>query len=116
MDMTDPILAHPKPEPRVVTKKRREKKDDQAERACRLAVQKRDKGHCVVPGCKDRGVHMHHVIYRSQSKRLRWATSNNCLLCLDHHQLEHAGAIQISGNADDELFITGNIDALKFRL
>lgn len=116
MDMTDAGLLFHKPEPRVIARKRREKKDSKAERECRTAVQKRDKGKCTVPGCKERGAHMHHVIYRSQSKRLKWATSNNCLLCVDHHRLEHAGKIQISGNADDELIITGDVNALRFRL
>lgn len=104
----------PKPEIRAVTWKRRDKKDAQAERACRKVVKRRDDNRCVVPRCRAYGRHMHHIVYRSKSKGLRWATSNNCLLCTDHHRLEHAGAITIRGNADDgRLVITGEIDLLK---
>lgn len=31
-------------------------------------------------------------------------------------RLRHAGIISISGNADDEIFVTEDIDRLKFRL
>lgn len=103
----------PKPEIRAVTWKRRDKRDAQAERACRKVVKRRDDNRCVVPRCRAYGRHMHHIVYRSKSKGLRWATSNNCLLCTDHHRLEHAGAITIRGNADGRLVITGEIDLLK---
>lgn len=117
MDMTLRGLGFHKPIPRVITRKRQEKLDAKAERECRRRVQQRDKGRCVVPGCITRGVmHMHHIVYRSQSKRLRWATANNCLLCQAHHRLEHASTIQISGNADEELIIAGDVHALRFRL
>jgi len=43
-------------------------------------------------------------------------TQNNCLICTGHHALRHAGKIQIQGNADEELIITGDVDALRFRL
>lgn len=99
-----------------MTKKRREKQDAKNERACREITRKRDLGKCRIPGCIDRAVHLHHIVYRSQSKRLRWATQNCVWLCLDHHRLEHAGEIAVSGNADDEIIVTGNIDLLKFRL
>lgn len=116
MDMTARGLAHPKPTPRVITRKKAEKVDAKAERECRDAVKKRDKKKCVVPGCKEFGAHLHHIVYRSHSKKLRWVTGNCCLLCVDHHRLEHAGKIQISGDADDELIITGDVNALRFRL
>lgn len=103
----------PKPEIRAVTRKRRDLRDRQAERACRDVVKTRDRHRCVVPRCRQYGRHMHHIVYRSQSKRLRWATSNNCLLCTDHHRLEHAGEITIAGNADDALVITGETDLLQ---
>ncbi len=108
--------AIPKPEPRAVTKRRAEKIDAKNERAAREITRKRDKGKCVVPGCKDAAQHLHHIVYRSHSKSQRWRTSNLCWLCPDHHRLEHAGTISISGDADGELEITGDIDLLKFRL
>lgn len=106
----------PKPEPRCVTKKRAEKVDAKNERAAREIVRKRDHGKCRIPGCTERAVHLHHIVYRSKSKALRWDPRNLVSLCVDHHRLEHAGEIQISGDADGELIITGNVDLLRFRL
>lgn len=77
---------------------------------------KRDQGRCVVPRCWQYGKHLHHIVYRSKSKGLRWATSNTCLLCTDHHRLEHAGEITITGNADVAIVVTGDVDRLKFRV
>lgn len=106
-----------KGEPRVVAKKRREKADARDERACREIVRARDKGRCRIPNCHERErVEMHHVIYRSQSKRQKWNPANNCLLCKTHHDLRHAGVIHIAGNADEELIVTGDVDRLRFRL
>ena len=105
-----------KPEPRVVTKKRRDKWDAKAERAAREIVRARDKGRCRIPNCHERAVHVHHIVYRSKSKRLRWIPSNLVSLCQSHHQLEHAHVIQISGDGDNEIIVTGDVDRLKFRL
>ncbi len=105
-----------KPEPRVITKKRQEKLDQRNERSCREIVRARDKGRCRVPNCNNRDCEMHHVVPRSRSSKLKWEPANNCLLCKDHHRLRHAGKIQITGNADEELIITGDLDCLKFRI
>lgn len=114
MDMTG--LKFGKPEPRAVTKKRREKLEDRNERACREIVRRRDNGRCRIPNCNGRDVEMHHIIYRSKSSRRRWLPGNNCLLCREHHQLRHAGVIMITGDADGELIITGDVERLRFRL
>lgn len=108
--------ALPKPEPRIVTKKRREKEDAKDERACRWVTRQRDGGHCRIPNCHEKAAHLHHIIFRSKSKRLKWATHNCLWLCVDHHSLLHAGVIHISGNADDEIIVTGDVDRLRFRL
>lgn len=108
--------AIPKGEPKAVTKKRAEKSDARDERACREITRKRDLGKCRVPGCIDRALHLHHIVYRSKSKRLRWHTSNCVWLCLEHHRLAHAQEIRITGNADEEIEVTGDPDLLKFRL
>jgi 5-methylcytosine-specific restriction endonuclease McrA len=108
--------AIPKPEPRAITKKRRDKEDARDERSAREAVRARDKGRCRIPNCNERAVHLHHIVYRSKSKKLRWDTRNLASLCVEHHQLEHAGVISISGNGDEEIIITGDVDALRFRL
>lgn len=109
-------FAIPKPEPRAITKKRAEKLDQRNERACREIVRARDKGRCRIPNCNNRDCEMHHIIARSRSSRRKWDPANNCLLCRDHHRLRHAGVIHISGNADEELIITGDVNALRFRL
>lgn len=116
MDMTDPAFAFPKSEPKAVTKRRKEKLDAKDERACREITRKRDGGKCRVPGCKEVATELHHIVYRSRSKRLRWRTENCVWLCQSHHQLEHAGIISISGNADEEIIVAGDRDRLKFRL
>ena len=116
MDVTVKGLAHPKHEPTVIQKARRAKWDAQNERACREMTRKRDLSKCRIPGCTEYATELHHITPRSQSKRKRWQTSNCVWLCKEHHQLRHAGIIQISGDADLELIVTGDIDKLRFRL
>ncbi len=105
-----------KPEPRCVSKARRDKIDAKDERACREIVRKRDKGKCRIPGCLERSTEAHHIVYRSKSKARRWDPANLVSLCREHHQLRHAGVITISGNADEEIIVTGDVDRLRFRL
>jgi hypothetical protein len=109
-------LAFPKPLPRIVARHIRKLDLAQLERQCRTNVRRRDKGKCVVPGCKERGSHLHHIVYRSHSRRMTWLTSNCASLCPSHHALQHAGKISISGNADEHLTITGARKYLAFRL
>ena len=109
-------LASPKPEPRVIAKLRAKKWDAKNERACREITRKRDHGKCRIPGCKERADHWCHIQARSLSRARRYDTANTLWLCADHHRLQHAGEITISGNADVEVFVTGNIDLLRFRL
>lgn len=110
------VLPLSKGTPRVLSKQTAKRDQAKAERECRQQVKARDKGRCVVPGCTNRDVEMHHIIPRSRSSALKWATSNNCLLCRAHHQLRHNGLIQVSGNADDEVIVTGEKKYLEFRL
>lgn len=111
------LFAIPKGTPIVMDKLRKKKLDQKDERACREIVRARDKGRCRVPNCNEREyVEMHHIVPRSRSSKLKWDPRNNCLLCRGHHGLRHAGKIDIKGNADDELVITGDIDALRFRI
>ncbi len=107
-------LAFPKPEPRVFKKKAKKLDLQSQERICREAVRKRDKGRCVVPGCKEKAHHMHHIVYRSRGGK--WRSENICSLCPAHHALVHAGVIRITGNADDELIIKGDRKHLEFKL
>lgn len=95
---------------------KRAKRLDQAteERICREQVKRRDHGKCVVPGCKERSDHLHHITYRSKGGK--WRSGNICSLCSSHHAMVHLGKIQISGNADEHLTIAGETAALKFKL
>jgi 5-methylcytosine-specific restriction endonuclease McrA len=114
--MTVPGLRFAKPEPRCVLKKRRAKFDAKQERACREITRSRDGGKCRIPGCSERATELHHIVPRSQSKAKRWLTSNCLWLCTTHHQLRHASVITISGNADGEIIVTGDVNRLRFRL
>jgi hypothetical protein len=109
-------LAFPKPEPRIISKKRQKLNAAMQERLCRVAVRVRDKGKCVVPGCKERAQHLHHIVYRSHSSKRKWDSGNCCSLCIGHHQLVHASKITISGDANDHLTIKGKREYLAFRL
>ena len=99
-----------------IAEAKREKRLDKAqqERTCREAVKRRDKGKCVVPGCKERSDHLHHIVYRSRGGK--WRSENIASLCASHHAMVHLGKIQIAGNADVHLDITGDVDALRFKL
>ena len=109
--------AIPKPVPRLIAKKRQEKLDAKNERAARTITRKRDAGKCRIPGCRDAARHLHHIVFRSQSKAARWRTSNLVWLCPEHHQMVHHRLIEISGDADrGELVITGDVNVLRFRL
>ena len=101
-------------ESRAETKRSKRLSKAEQERICREIVKRRDKGKCVVPGCKDRSEHMHHITYRSKGGK--WRSENICSLCPSHHQMVHLGKIQISGNADEHLTITGDAAALRFKL
>lgn len=114
MDMTG--FKFGKPEPRIYRQKAQKQDAAAQERLCRALVKRRDHGKCIVPGCKETYAHLHHIVFRSQSKAKRWLTSNCCLLCTAHHQLLHAGLITITGNADEHLTIVGDKRDLAFKL
>src|SRR5690349_12763749 len=102
-------LAFPKATKlRVEVKREKRLTDADLEKQCHATVRKRDKGKCVIPGCKEKSAHHHHIVYRSHSKAKRWLTSNVCSLCVGHHALVHAGRITITGNADEHLTILGS--------
>lgn len=105
-----------KGELRAERKRRKRLDDDTLEAEARKAVRARDGSRCAVPGCREHGAHLHHIVYRSKSRALRWAIGNLCFLCVAHHQLEHAGKITLSGNADEELIVTGDKRYLEFKL
>ena len=53
------------------------------------AVFIRDKGRCRLCG-DEKGLHMHHIIYRSQDKKLVNDVNNCIMLCIGCHALVHS--------------------------
>lgn len=110
-------LAFPKPPPRVIAKREKRLSNEERERICREEVWRRYGRKCNIPGCKEWAVHQHHIVYRSQSKRLKYAPENRAPICQSHHDLEHAGKITIHPRtADGELIVTGERRYLAFKL
>ena len=110
-------LEFPKGALRVETKRAKRLSDDEAERICRAEVWRRYGRKCNVPGCKEPAEHQHHIVYRSRSRRLKYAPENRVPLCKAHHDLEHAGKITIHPRkADGELVVTGARKYLSFKL
>jgi 5-methylcytosine-specific restriction endonuclease McrA len=69
----------------------------------------RDRRRCRVPGCAAYAHDLHHIIYRSHATpEQMWDTSNLISLCRAHHALVHAGTLEIAGNADHIVEITGD--------
>ena len=93
----------PKGTPRVIDRIQQKRDYAKQERECRIAVKQRDKGRCVVPGCREASKHLHHIVYRSRGGK--WQSGNIASLCVMHHQMVHAALIQIDGNADEGLTI-----------
>lgn len=106
-------LPFAKSTPRVVDRLARKKDLAKQERECRATVKRRDKGKCVIPGCKDASRHLHHITYRSKGGK--WRTGNIASLCVKHHQFVHAALIHIDGDADVHLTITGDMTLLRFK-
>ena len=74
--------------------------------AIRRQVMRRDRGHCIVPGCRAaRHLEVHHVIPRARGGThdpLRLA-----VLCSRHHDALHQGQLDIAGRFPD--FIIGRV-------
>lgn len=51
-------------------------------------VFERDNGVCRL--CGNKNIHLHHIIYRSESKALINEPSNCIMLCEKHHRLVHS--------------------------
>ena len=68
--------------------------------ATRRLIVRRDRGRCVVPGCRAaRHLEIHHVVPRATGGR--HDPAQMCLLCSAHHQALHAGRLAITGRAPD---------------
>ena len=116
MNMTDRRLAHPKPQPRVLAKRKKRLDAAKAEILCRAEVRRLYGSGCAIPGCREKAVHQHHLVYRSRSKRLMYEPTNRAPLCVSHHRLVHDGLIHLRRDEDGELIVSGPKDLLKFKL
>ena len=66
--------------------------------AVRRQVERRDRGRCVVPGCRcSRYLHIHHIVQRAEGGG--HVASNLCLTCTAHHRAVHDGRLLIDGEA-----------------
>lgn len=100
MNMTDPGLLFPKQSPRVVDRIHRKAELAKEERACRLAVDARDKRRCFYPGCKAVASDKHHIVASSVRGQRRWRTDDILSACREHHGYFKAGLIRVEGNPD----------------
>jgi 5-methylcytosine-specific restriction endonuclease McrA len=101
---------------RIERKRDKRLSDEELEREARKAVRQRDGARCSVPGCREPGSDLHHLVRRSRSRERRWLPENLVFLCRAHHQLEHAGKIHIARKDDGELIVTGDRKWLAFKL
>ncbi|MBL8619927.1 MAG: HNH endonuclease [Myxococcales bacterium] len=71
----------------------------------RRAVLRRDRGRCVVPGCRNaRYVDVHHVVPRAQGGTHTPSTLS--ALCSAHHKAAHDGRLRVEGTAPGKLRFT----------
>jgi hypothetical protein len=67
-------------------------------RRLRRALERRDHGTCVVPGCgATRGLHAHHLVHWEEGGQTE--LDNLALVCPYHHRAHHRGLITITGPA-----------------
>lgn len=87
--------------PRAVEKIEEQRIQKAQERACRIAVDKRDKHRCFFPGCKVRAGEKHHIVASSVRGKRIWQTDDILSACGTHHSWFKAGLIRTIGNPDD---------------
>jgi hypothetical protein len=74
----------------------------------RRMVYHRDKGRCVVPGCRARRfLDVHHLVFQEDGGK--HTMDNLCLLCAGHHRALHRGTLRASGKAGDLRFERGTM-------
>ncbi len=71
----------------------------------RRAVLRRDRGRCVVPGCRNaRYVDVHHIVPRAAGGK--HTPTKLAVMCSAHHKAAHDGRLRIDGTAPDKLRVT----------
>ncbi len=70
--------------------------------ATRRAVIRRDRGRCVVPGCRgSRFIDVHHLVPRAGGGDHH--PSRLAVLCASHHRAVHEGRVRLEGTAPHDL-------------
>ena len=71
----------------------------------RRAVLRRDRGRCVVPGCRNaRYVDVHHIVPRVEGGK--HTPTKLAVMCSAHHKAAHDGRLRVEGTAPDKLRVT----------
>ncbi len=115
MGIDTSMLAYPKGALRVEVKRAKRLSDEEQERICRVEVWRLYGRKCSVPGCRERA-QQHHLVKRSQSKRLVYEPTNRRPVCQTHHDLIHGGKITVTVQPDGEVIFTGERKYLAFKL
>lgn len=81
-------------------------------RRLRRALEHRDHGTCVVPGCgATRGLHAHHLVHWEDGGQTE--LDNLALVCAYHHRAHHRGGITITGPATRLIVTDGDGDVMR---
>lgn len=86
--------------PRVAVKLKKQRDISAAERACRIAVDKRDGRRCFFPQCRTPASEKHHITPSSVRGKRIWITSDILSACAAHHRYFKSGLIRVEGNPD----------------
>lgn len=100
----------PKPRPRAMDRLARAKADQAALRAWARAVKARAGYRCEVCGGTRLGLEAHHIVRRSQSRRLRYDLANGACLCLRCHREADQHILRIYGRDDRQRVIWERVD------
>lgn len=102
---------------RVEVKREKRLSADEKERLCREQVWRLYGRKCAIPGCREKAVHQHHLVYRSRSVKLKYEPTNRAPICAAHHYLIHAGKIELlPRDRDGVLVVKGERKYLAFKL
>ena len=81
-------------------------------RRLRRALERRDHGTCVVPGCgATRGLHAHHLVHWEHGGQTE--LDNLVLVCPYHHRAHHRGLITITGPAHRLMVTDGDGEVMR---
>jgi hypothetical protein len=80
--------------------------------AIRRMVWHRDKGRCVVPGCRARRyLDVHHLLAREDGGK--HSVENLCLLCSGHHRAVHRRTLRVTGVGGQVTFARAHVGGIE---